>query len=111
MEGSYTHPDGSSDSKKDLTTTVRCFAVALHNILKPSEGIVVELAFQEKRPDDPYGKFGVWNDGENGYIAIFKIDPDDELFKAKNGQMIWMHNNEKEANTMEALEKTLSGEK
>lgn len=79
----------------------------MHNLLKPSEGIVVELEFQEKYPDDPYGKFCVWNDADEGHMAIFKIEPDDELFQAKNGQLLWMHDNEKEAKTMESLEKLL----
>jgi hypothetical protein len=94
MEGNYTKRDGSPDKPEDVTTCLRIFSVALGHLFKPNEGVVVELEFQKKRPDDPYGKFCVWRNIKDGYISTYKIEPDDELFKAENGQLIWMHDDE-----------------
>lgn len=81
----YTHEDGSEDTLEDLQTSGRCMAQALSFLLKETEGVCVELAFQEKYPNDEHGKFIVY--AKDKMIRICKADDDKELTA---GRFVWM---------------------
>lgn len=86
---SYLHPDGSPDTELEILESTRCFVVALGQLLRPNEGMVVEL-LEQPNSTDPFGKYIVWADTANELIRVSKLEQDDELYSAENGQMLWV---------------------
>lgn len=85
---SYTNPDGSPDTMEGLTLSARCFAAALGALLEENEGMVIELPFQEKNPNDPHGKFSVIK--RNKQIHVCKPEEGDEIHTHDHGQMFFL---------------------
>lgn len=85
-EASYMYLNGRTDDLEGAITSCRCFAKVLGKILKEKEGMVVELPYQEKYPDDLHGKYIVFREG--GLIKIDKCSIDEEHFE--DGQWLWL---------------------
>lgn len=85
---SYTHADGSPDTLQDVTTSCRAFAVALGYMLQENEGVVVELKYDDRAPDDYHGKLFVYKTKTT--IDIERADDSD----LPPGQMLWVHKEE-----------------
>lgn len=90
QKGSYLHPDGSPDTLEEALESGRCMASALGKLFKPNEGIVVELVYQPKYPDDPYGKYLVYRDGASKMVKTSKLSPEDDLYLYGTGQLVWV---------------------
>lgn len=97
---SYTHEDGTPDTAEDVLTSTRCFAVALGYVFKEKEGLVVELAYQEKYPDDAHGKFIVYQ--KDGMVRINACDEEDQHLAA--GTWLWVHNSPEEVAAAKAAD-------
>lgn len=80
----YTNPDGSPDTPESILTSTRAFAMALGFLLQENEGVVVELPFQEKFPNDTHGKCSVYK--QNGKINVCLLNENDELHQQESGQ-------------------------
>lgn len=87
---SYLHEDGSPDINEEILTSARCFVGVIGKLLQPNEGMIVELKFQEKYPNDAFGKFMVCRDGTSQQIKVNKIDIDNELYQYDDGQLVWV---------------------
>lgn len=99
---SYTHEDGTPDTAEDVLNSARCFAVALGHVFKEKEGLVVELAYQEKYPNDAHGKFIVYR--KNGAVRISVCDEEDQHLAA--GSWLWVHDTQEEAAAAQAADET-----
>lgn len=97
---SYTHEDGTLDTKEDVLNSARCFAVALGYALKEKEGLVVELAYQEKYPNDTHGKFIVYR--KNGMVRISTCEEEDQHLAA--GTWLWVHDTSEEVAAAQAAD-------
>ena len=89
---SYLHPDGSPDTLDDVLESCRCFVGVLSKLLKPNEGMIVELKFQPKHPLDRHGKYLVWRDTVDAMIKVERVGTDHPMYTAEGGQMVWVHN-------------------
>lgn len=79
------------DTFKILQTSGRCMAMALGIILEESQGIVIELPYQELYPDDPNGKYLIWRDEEMVHIEPITEENWNELIDCENGQSVVVH--------------------
>ncbi len=70
----YMFENGAPDNLDDALLSARIFAVSLSSMLADDVGVVANLVYQEKYPNDPYGKYIVYKEGTQ--IKIMKI-PDD----------------------------------
>jgi len=86
VKGSYMYQDGRPDDMEGCLLTNRCFVKVLSKILHENEGMVVKLPYQEKYPDDPYGKFIVHR--RDGLILITECGADEQKFE--DGQWLWL---------------------
>lgn len=88
---SYLHPDGTADTPEELLESTRCFAAVIGKMLEPNEGMVIELPYQSKYPDDKWGKYIVWRDEKSQQVKVDKLSVTDHMYDAPNGQFVWVH--------------------
>lgn len=81
----YSHSDGSPDTFEGLQNICRCFAVALGHIFKDGEGMVIQLPFQEKYPNEMHGKFIVYKSDRKVIVE------QDDGTNLQSGTWVWYH--------------------
>lgn len=82
----------NNEPHKDLTPedyeiSIRCYAKALGFMLQAFEGVVIHIPEAEASTT---GKFVAWSDDVNASIKITEIGPDDPLFYAVDGELVWV---------------------
>ena len=82
----YTKPNlpNHEDNPKDWLASSLIFSKTISHLLKPNEGIVIELENDMKLLMPDYDKVVVYNDDKQ--IKIMECNEDIE-----EGQMVWLH--------------------
>jgi len=100
----YIYKDGREDDVKGLQTSGRCMARALSFLLQEGEGIIIELPYQEDYPEDPHGKFIISKDNEfiniGEYVSGENLvwDDDGNPTEPEDGDMLWLHKEDRTLN-------------
>lgn len=86
----YTKPEDPNheDSALDWLTAMLSFSQALGYLLKPNEGVVIDVVGDMKHQLSEYNKLIVYNPDGGTDIKVIVCDED-----IPAGQLIWMHDN------------------